>query len=140
MEPDYESYSLEELEDARRQIDPRRYPKRFKSLEAELLRRRSGFPEASLAARCLSCSAALKRGTVRPLLARSAFAAGLVGEIVLWAFGAVLVALFSLSFWLAGAIVGVVGVTAFVAYAMRSNDGYICTECGAHYAPWQVKN
>ena len=111
MEPHYEYYSLEELEDAGRQIDARRYPERFKLLQAELLRRRLGSPAASL-----------------------------VGEIFIWAFGAVLVALFSLSFWLAGVIVGVVGVTAFVAYALRSIDGYICTECGAQYAPWQIKN
>jgi hypothetical protein len=140
MEPDYNYYSLEELEDARRQIDIDRYPERHRALESELQRRRAGIGEAGRPARCLSCQGALRQGTVRPLLVRSIFVSGFVGEILIWGFSASVAVLFSLSLLLAGFFVGAVGVSVVLVYSLRSVEGYICNECGAQYAPWQIKN
>lgn len=45
-EPDYEAYSLNELLDARRNIDRKRFPERRSRLEAEIAKRRSASPGA----------------------------------------------------------------------------------------------
>ena len=44
--PDYQSYSLEELEDALSQLDRERFPERFVELQEWLVKRRDEQPES----------------------------------------------------------------------------------------------
>ena len=47
--PDYQSYSLEELEDALSQLDRERFPERFVELQEWLVKRRDEQPESEKA-------------------------------------------------------------------------------------------
>ena len=140
MEPEYQSYSLEELEDARRHIDAVRHPEQLRAIEREIRRRENGVKEATPPPQCQSCFAMLEPATVSPLFTRSIYLAGYIGQICLVLFGALLVGLFSMSIIFGLLVVGVVGLPLLFRYTLRPVDGYVCKRCGAQYAAWQIKN
>ena len=140
MKPEYQYYFLEELEDARHHIDAVRYPERIRAIEREIRRRENGVKEATPRAQCRSCYAVLEPATVSPLLIRSIYVAGYIGQICLLLFGALLVGIFSMSLIFGLLVVAVVGLPLLISYTFRPIDGYICKQCGAQYAAWQIKN
>ena len=140
MKSEYQSYSLEELEDARRHIDAVRHPEQLRAIEREIRRRENGVKEATPSPQCRSCFAVLEPGTVSPLLTRPIYLAGYIGQICFVLFGALLVGLFSMSVIFGLLVVVVVGIPILLRYMLTPVDGYVCKRCGAQYAAWQIEN